>query len=119
MKWIEKPSAFYLVDEANKKILGYILNYLGSWKVRKLTITQSYDNEEDISYRGEWNRSVVCENTPDVNIAKRKLEEALNIVEIDMDKPDVLKFLAQLKNVEVFGKLEIVIRVEGLNKNGN
>lgn len=111
---------YLLVDEDKKQMLGFVCsvdNRNKSFKVRRFDEEHFYDNEEALpDFRG-WMRTAICDNTPTILEGKKALEAYFGVLEIK--EGEVMKILAQMKNLEVFGKIEIVLKVEGLpKKNG-
>jgi hypothetical protein len=115
-KWIDgHDNEMYLVDPEKMLILGYVMNRRGEWISRKLTVPALYVENAPIIFGG-WARVLVGINHATKEGAMKQLQEDLKIFEIDYaaGEANILKILAQMKNVEIFGKLEVVIRIEGL-----
>jgi hypothetical protein len=120
IKWVvdkDRAHFHYLINTDTKKVLGYCYTNDGGalWMMRKVTKAPDITDENDIHYdMYSWTREILGEFRGNLDNAKKRVQELLNIVELGKDGKveDVMKFLAQLKNVEVFGKIEVVIRIE-------
>jgi hypothetical protein len=116
--WIETNDkrGFILIEETEKFILGYVI-HRPSLKVR-IVENQHYGKIEELKdtdlRQNFWERHAVEGIFGTVGEAKKAIEAQLNIIQID-NPSDVLAFLAKIKDFEVHGKIEVVIRIEGWN----
>lgn len=111
----------HLLLNANTPYSGEILAYIAvsgvEYNLRRLTTPAIYNcDENDIVFCKWLEREVIAGQFKSLPQAKDKVEKALGIICVEGDTPtvEVMKFLAKLKNIEVFGKIELVIRIEGL-----
>lgn len=117
-QWVKtNDGAEILVNIENKKVYAYISNF-SSLKVRIFNSPRVYKDLEILKAE-DWRNPIGSRHSPDgdyndVESGKNAIEKELKIVIIE-EKQDILKFLAKLQNVEVFGKIELVIRIEGWN----
>jgi len=125
MEWKIEGSNHILAEEYQKddgtgvRVFGYVQEYGGKWKVRKLNPAKEYFPYclKKLVFTNWPERVVVCENKNTLDEAKDTLLKELGIVQLEPGKENIMKFLAQLKNVEVFGKIEVVIQIEGYPEN--
>jgi len=123
-KWVEANKGSVLIDTDKKKCLGYVYNYNGTIKARKLTMDYLYNSEDEVPKYDLGNKFTHRECAYDENGDEPKdFEKAKLVVEAACHAPvdpakviigndNILAFLAKLKDIEVHGRLEIIIKVE-------
>jgi hypothetical protein len=114
-RWIKRGDKHILLKTDTKDIVAFVKPSYNGFTARKLTPPVTYFDTAKVEYDLAWTREVIGTYSTEAE-AKKAAEACFNIVEVENGEVDVLKFLAQLKNVEVFGKLEITIRIEGLKE---
>jgi hypothetical protein len=115
-KWIPCKKGECLVDTDTKQIIGYVYFVIGI-KARVLDTLETYQTEDDVANINVgtvmWKRHTAEKgNGNTVEEAKSNVEAELHIV--PCNPTDILAFLAKIKDFEIHGRIEIVIKIEGL-----
>ena len=124
-KWVKATNnegIRLLIDTVDCNILAFVQEYGGRWKCRKLDVQDHYTcDENELVHNPYWSRTTIDINQSTMVEAQERVNRYFNIFDVaglnDIiernDPREIVQFLAKLQNVELFGKIELVVRIEG------